>query len=247
MIHTLEELSLNMLPALHTMHYDGWVLRFANGYTRRANSVNPLYPATLPLDEKIAHCELLYRAYGLPTVYKLTPSAECETLDAALDAQGYHQLPPTSLMILDTFPAVDAAPILDDWVLFSAGEPEWFAAYAALNSVADADIATMQRMLALVNPPTGYLLLRHAGQPAAVGLGVVERGWLGIFDVATAADLRGRGIGRQLMALLLRWGQMYNAERAYLQVRGDNAPANRLYTKLGFSTAYQYWYRTKPL
>ena len=42
MIRTLEELSMNALPALQTMLYGGWVLRFANGYTRRANSINPI-------------------------------------------------------------------------------------------------------------------------------------------------------------------------------------------------------------
>ena len=53
----IEERSLNAHPAIETQFYDGWVLRFAGGYTKRANSVNPLYVGALPLDEKIAFCE----------------------------------------------------------------------------------------------------------------------------------------------------------------------------------------------
>jgi hypothetical protein len=34
MIKTFEELLLNMWPALQTKLYDGWILRFANGYTK---------------------------------------------------------------------------------------------------------------------------------------------------------------------------------------------------------------------
>ena len=56
-IRDIEELALNAWPALQTKHYDGWVLRFANGYTRRSNAVIPLYESTLDLDEKINFCE----------------------------------------------------------------------------------------------------------------------------------------------------------------------------------------------
>ena len=39
----LEELALTTWPALQQWLYDGWVVRFAGGHTRRANSVTPLY------------------------------------------------------------------------------------------------------------------------------------------------------------------------------------------------------------
>ena len=42
------------------------------GSERRANSVNPLYPATEPLGAKVARCEEAYGRRGLDTVFKLT-------------------------------------------------------------------------------------------------------------------------------------------------------------------------------
>lgn len=44
---TIEELSLSHWQPLSTLLYDGWVLRFAKGYTKRANSVQPIYDSTL--------------------------------------------------------------------------------------------------------------------------------------------------------------------------------------------------------
>ena len=76
LIRSIEELSLNAWPALNTAFYDGWVLRFAEGYTRRANSINPLYPSTLDPIEKIRVCEEIYAARGQDIVFKLTPACE---------------------------------------------------------------------------------------------------------------------------------------------------------------------------
>lgn len=49
---TMEELSLNNWQPLSTLLYDGWVLRFANGYTKRANSIQPILYSTLELEQK---------------------------------------------------------------------------------------------------------------------------------------------------------------------------------------------------
>ena len=71
-ISLIEEISMNAHPSLKTIVYDGWILRFANGHTNRANSINLTYPGKLPLEEKISECERIYESQGLPTIYKLT-------------------------------------------------------------------------------------------------------------------------------------------------------------------------------
>ena len=89
MIHRLlEELTLNAWPPLETLLYDGWILGFSNGYTRRANSIHPLNPSTLELSQKIDTCESLYAARGQATVFKLTSSPFDAELDATLEKRG---------------------------------------------------------------------------------------------------------------------------------------------------------------
>src|SRR5262245_10648116 len=88
-VRLFEELSLNSWPSLQTFCYDGWLLRFANGYTRRANSVSAIYTSTKETLEKIAFCEQTYATRGLNTVFKLTAAAEPGDLDALLADQGY--------------------------------------------------------------------------------------------------------------------------------------------------------------
>src|SRR5690348_17161021 len=96
-IRRFEEHSINEWPALQTLLLDGWVLRFANGYTRRANSVNALYESTREPLEKIAACEALYAQQGLKTTFKITSANEQSALDLLLAGCGYLKDAPTSV------------------------------------------------------------------------------------------------------------------------------------------------------
>ena len=87
MIRHIEELALNAWPALQTLLLDGWVVRFANGYTRRANSVNPLYASEQDTDAKLRACEQFYRDRGLKVVFKMTAASQPDGLDALLAAR----------------------------------------------------------------------------------------------------------------------------------------------------------------
>ena len=86
-IRKYEELSLNSFPALQTQLYDGWALRFANGFNNRANSVSLLYEFTLDLEAKVCECEKRYIAQGLPSVFKITDAADAD-FDSMLEIRG---------------------------------------------------------------------------------------------------------------------------------------------------------------
>src|SRR4030042_5717033 len=88
MIRLIEEISINAWPAFQTSLYDGWVIRFAGGFSRRSNSILPLYPSRLNVMEKIRRCEGMYRARNQRTIFKLTPASDPRELDGLLSDEG---------------------------------------------------------------------------------------------------------------------------------------------------------------
>ncbi len=244
MILELEEVALNAWPALHTVVYDGWLLRMSNGYTRRANAVHPFYPSTLPLDEKIDTCERLYAGYGLPTVFKLTDAARPAELDAALEARGYQHDPGARIMMLtlDTAPPPHPAAQIEPAV--SAG---WIGHYTRLNAERAKHNDILLRLFSAIPVPSAFITLAHAGQVAAVGVAVAERGYVGLFGLAVDAAFRRQGLGMRLVETCLTWGAAQGARRAYLQVHPNNLPANALYERVGFREVYRYWYRQQKM
>ena len=243
MIPTLEELSINAWPALQTWLYDGWVLRFASGYTRRANSVNPLYPGRLDFDEKITACEMSYQSQGLPVVFKLTPANAASGLDACLAGRSYRSEAATSVQCL-SLEHFTAAP--DNAVqLLPAASEAWRQAYARMSGLDPGKSAIHARLLSLILPQACYAVIAVDGQPAACGLGVLQNGYLGLFDIITTAGVRRQGLGERIVRGLLAWGKQQGAQTSYLQVMLNNPPALNLYAKLGYQEAYQYWYRVK--
>ena len=243
MIREIEELSLNAWPALDSLFCDGWILRFAGGYTRRANSVNPIYPSSRDAKEKIRYCEELYTAQGLDTVFKLTSESQPTALDAILEDAGYLAEARTSVqtLSLDDLTSIEAENINFSTAVSTA----WIADYCRLSERHERDIPRISQLLEKIVPQKCFLTAQHNSSNAALGLGVVERGYVGLFDIVTAKDLRNRGLGKLVVQSLLNWGKHHGAQIAYLQVMTNNRPAIHLYQKLGFREAYQYWYRVK--
>lgn len=242
MIRLFEELSLNRWPALQTTLYDGWLLRTANGYTRRANSVQLLYPSVLNVEQKIDYCEAFYRERGLPTIFKLTGIEQPPDLEVALIRRGY---------VADSHTSVQTRPIPTepitvthtDFQIEEYVSEDWLQDYIRLNSVDPRHLETMTAMLEGIEPQVGFFRLMIDGAVGAMGLGVIERGYVGIADVVTHPDYRKRGYAQQLILCILQWAQTNDAHTAYLQVMLNNAPALRLYDRLGYREIYRYWYR----
>lgn len=243
MVRNIEELSLNAWASLQTMVYDGWLIRFSNGYTKRANSVNPIYESTEDLDKKIHYCESIFDARNLKPVFKMTESVYSETLDAVLEGHGYTAIDHASVQL--SLLSKLKEPLIHTVKLDERLNDEWLNQFCILNNQNETNKATMKQMLSLIIPKTCFISLYDNDTVVACGLGVLERGYLGIFDIVTDLHYRNRGFGEQLMLNLLKWGKENGAEYAYLQVMLNNGPALRLYSKLGFQESYQYWYRVK--
>jgi ribosomal protein S18 acetylase RimI-like enzyme len=242
-IRTVEELSMNAWPALQTMCYDGWILRFSNGYTRRANSVIPLYASERETVEKIKACEKVYKDQGLATTFKMTAESQPLGLDDCLEAQGYQTDAQTSVQLVG-LGRLDSAPVsgLD---LEPSVTDEWLAAFCRMSKLPTAHQTTHRQLLEAIIPAKCCATIEVDGQTVGCGLGVLQNGYLGLFDIVIETSFRRQGCGERLVRGLLSWGKQVGAHTAYLQVMLNNGPALRLYAKLGFQELYQYWYRLK--
>ena len=241
MIQLIEEISLNAWPSLQTLLVDGWVLRFANGYTKRSNSINPLYASASNVEEKVEFCEQIYRRNNLPVVFKMTSAAHPENLDARLAERGYVVDSPTSVQTMelrDTGSSPDAK-------LDATLTDEWLAAFCRLSGISDEHKSTLRQILTSIVPQKCFAAILQVDQIIACGLGVRQGDHVGFYDIVTDKSFRNQGYGKRLMRSLLTWGKQNGARCAYLQVMLNNAPALHLYSRLGFSEVYQYWYRIK--
>ncbi|TDB88795.1 GNAT family N-acetyltransferase [Actinomadura sp. KC216] len=223
-------------PAPSTQDMGGWLLRHAGGVTKRANSV-------LPLDDPgdvghaVDQAERFYAAMGLPTVFSIDTQAKPAHLDGFLEGRGYELVDPTLAMVADI-----AGPYERDGVeIARAPSREWLDLWWSVDGRFDHQLPTAERILTGV--PAAYASL----DGVAVGRGVPQGKWLGVYAMAVAPEARRRGLGRRVLRALLGWGREQGCERAYLVVVERNAPARAMYEAEGFAHVSGYHYRVKKV
>jgi N-acetylglutamate synthase len=243
MVRRFEEISNNAWPALQCMQYDGWLLRFANGITKRANSVNLLYSSTLDPEEKIKFCERLYHSRSIPPCFKITSVADPADIDQRLANRGYLIQSTISFQVLDL--AGIARDPLSDVRIETELNPRWIDDFIRMNEFDRKRKSTYISIMEQLHTPKCLISLARGRKTIGVGLGVAEDHFIGLFDIVVDKAFRNTGVGYHIVDNLLRWGRKNGAETAYLQVLTDNIPAIRLYEKMGFREQYQYCYRMK--
>jgi N-acetylglutamate synthase len=249
LVRRLEEIAARAWPAGRVEELDGWRLRADQGVTRRANSVFAnVSGGRLPLAEKLARVEEFYARERLPARYQLCPASLPVNLDEALAARGYRSEARTGVQVAPlagVLAATGTGPACRVRVSDRL-EDAWFATYCRADGFRGADAAGREGILRRIFRPTGYALVELDGEVAAVGLGVADEDWIGLFCMATRPEFRRRGAATAVLHALARWGERQGATGAYLQVMDDNAPARSLYARAGFETLYHYHYREAP-
>jgi ribosomal protein S18 acetylase RimI-like enzyme len=246
----VEEAGLNSLQTQRQLFYDGWLLRLSPGKAKRARSVNAAFGSTLPLAAKIAHCERVYAEHTLPLLFRITPFSRPAGLDDALAARGYVAFDETLVQArhLAASPSVaNTAPLPPRGVAVEEVDAATFVDVIGNLRGSTAGERDAQRER-LVNSPLGkrFVVLRAGNGVACAGQLALDGDLAGVYDVATAEHLRGKGYATLACATLLAWAGQMGARVAYMQVGADNAPAIAVYRKLGFSTLYTYHYRARP-
>ncbi|MHA2296849.1 MAG: GNAT family N-acetyltransferase [Candidatus Hodarchaeales archaeon] len=244
----LQELLANSWPAREYYFLNGWIVRFAEGVTSRANSVLPNHYSGSSVLEDISLVEKLYKQRQLPVRFQVADQADPPDLEEILLSLDYRKISETRVMVGK----------LENWIQFQVNEvynyidvtnkPEqWLRTLTELSNSDEMRISEKRGIIGRIPSSRKALLIAMEEKQIPVGLilGVLDRGHLCISDLFVNSRYRRQGIARSLMISLNSWAIKQQATKAYLQVETNNEVAIALYEQLGMEPRFQYRYLVK--
>jgi N-acetylglutamate synthase len=249
-LRRIEEISQNASRPERGAMVDGWSVGLSPSKAKRSRCVNAFYPSARSFETNLAAVRALYRSAQLPCVFRLTRFVSDPTIDEKLAARGGTKFDETHVQLCRLMPSCvgvnERNNRLFEYSIFSESSPESIGRIVQeLRGDSDQEIeALVERWQSMPFTLRSYTAMR-TGAPAAHALTIEDDGCIGIFDVVTHEAHRGHGLATHLLSRALNDAYDAGARIAYLQVVGTN-PARRVYERLGFQTAYTYWYRQLP-
>lgn len=232
------------LPARDEERRQGWWLRHSDSSMWWAGAVLAHGPAaSTALEDGIDAAERFYLAHGAVPRFQVCPACPAE-LDAALSDRGYVRGPAVALLtgasteVMDDSASSRLSARVDEEL-----QPTWFEAWRAVHAP-DLDAAPELRLLAHVDRPTAYAMVRADGEVVAVGRAVADGEWAGVFGMATLSRARGLGAAGATLVALARWADAHRSPLLYTQVMQENLAARRVFENAGFAELAAYHYRT---
>lgn len=265
-IKLIEEISLNAWPSHKIELYDGWLIRFSHNYTHRTNSVQQVGTSLIPVEEKIAYCEQIYKNYHTPAIFKISPLLEPD-FDDLLAKRQYEIQHTTEVMTMDfsnfhAWPSVSAE---YEYYGRNSGLPsfvaypndilvqlqdritdEWISSLFRLNGTTNPTLRrVVPSMFKAIPKETIVASIEIDGRMVASGLGILDREHVGLYAIYVDPSCRRKNFARAICSTILNEAHKKGMKNAYLQVVQGNVHAKHLYTSLGFQDLYTYWFRVK--
>ena len=238
-VAALEDVCERAWPPQERLVLDGLVLRFASGFTRRANSAR-VDGAEGDLGALVEQAESEYRSRGLRPGFRLTPLSPA-AFEPLLLERGYFVDTEAVVMTCDALTAVAALEADDAIALAPELGEEWLRVFQAIERKWPPEQDPGARwVLGSGSAERRFALARVDGEPAATGYGRLEDDWLYIACVGTFPERRRLGLARAVSEQLFAWGADGGARRAILQAETKNAAAQALYEQFGFRPRYVY-------
>ncbi len=223
-------------PPLAEAQLGEWVLRWAGGFTGRANSVLAVGDAGRPVREALdAVCDFAHDR-GIPPMAQVvrdSPNEHAIVAEGWVEAKRHRR---GHEVVVLTAPLA-AAPAADGVTVSDEPSDAWWE--LTLGPGEDSPAARQ----VLTGGKVGYGVATLDGVTAGVVRGALVDSWLHVGRLEVAPAFRRRGLASALMAALGAWGVEHGAGRAVLQVAEGNEGALALYAGLGYVPhhRYRYW------
>lgn len=237
-IESLERATLDAVAPPEVQEIDGWLLPFDHSTIGRAKSAVPTrHHALNPHD--IARIHTLYTQRAMETVIRAADVPGLASIHSALRAQG---LCPTQPVLVQIGSVAGMRSVCNGAPAEISLQPTsaWASVYTALG-FDPVDGANRVKALSRSNTVI-YAYVQEDGQTVAAGTASFSQGWCSIHGMRTLASHRGQGLAGRILAGLADAAARQGLERAFLQVESDNAPAQALYQRAGFESAWTYHY-----
>jgi len=238
-----ERLAHRTWPCREEALFGEWMLRAADGYSRRANSALAIGLPAQGVEAALDHVERWFRSREIQPCVKVTPLVSPEVI-TALDARGWTVATPSRVLRRAADTQAEGSLDLDvSWS--SVVSDPWFEHLATWDaeslSAASHHHALLERM-----PEARFAALHRDGRIAGILVASLDGDQAHLYDLVVDPALRGRGLGglflRRILSDLFRDG----ARAATLQVLESNAVARALYERTGFVEVHPYHYRVAP-
>jgi N-acetylglutamate synthase len=222
-----------------------WLLRAADGFTGRANSVLAIGDPGMPAAAAIEAVRRWYTARGLPAMvaipYPLGRPGR-SPLDRFLGERRWTVRAGAATVMTSTAAAVrtHASP----WPVGLDTEPgdAWLAMYHPHGQ----RVPPVARKLLTSAPWQVFASVRADGQVLAIGRIAGAGEWAGLTAIEVHPRHRRRGLATAVTNALVGAAVGHGAKGLYLQVENDNAGARALYRRTGFAEHHGYHYRVAP-
>lgn len=239
-VTVFERSGLLAWPGIEAEWDGAWVRRSANGYTKRANSVQCLDPADdSDVESRIAASVDWFGDRGLPPVFRVTPLTGPRA-SAAMDRLGWATIDASYQYAMPLTP-MESDPRCR---LYAVTDPLFQSFAERLQNYSPVQMAGLKALLgAVVVPASGVVLHDSDGAPVASCIKCVADGIVVTGNVVTDPAHRRKGHAGAMMRTGLAWAQQNGARFAALNVQADNPAAQALYRGLGYAHQYDYSYR----
>lgn len=253
LVRCLQENLINSWPAQHYFFHNGWILRFNDGVTSRANSVIPLnyYGNKTTIAKDIEIVERAYQKYNLPAIFMMHDYYKPSYLRYKLIERGYKEFDFTigmgshikNIMSLNVNKSISYS-FYDERTMEVS---DFLAKYSARPN--DQQIIIKEITQRIEIPNKCFILARIQDKIVGTIMGVLDQnGILYLADIVVDPNHRRKGIASSLFyKAIIEWALPRNAKLVWLQVEIVNKNAINLYEKLGLKELYHYHYLKKEL